>query len=301
MTSRPLPAPAHVKDAIGSCPKVPGEGAGGPTAPLLRRSFPDSANTNPACPVRRELQRHDGELFGDGRVPGSTGARFAAFALGFVLLSFHRSSFTPIPSLPAGWGDEQRGEEQGQAPRPAPRTVWLTPPCGPTACSGPLCGSHLPPPRPPLPSPRTEMLCCLGFQLLNQTALAEHCLSTSPAGGSVLLSPDERPELLPSLLLGCLCDPRGLERGHEESLTLISISVMVTQCESCFVSETSGLNHIRCACLAAVGRPQGAVSGPHAGRRGLGPVVGEGYRAPLSDPLHVTGLFLPRQNPACQS
>lgn len=169
-------------------------------------------------------------------------------------------------------------EARNRARLPAPRTVWLTPPCGPTACSGPLCGSHLPPPRPPLPSPRTEVLCCLGFRLLNQTALAEHCLSTPPAGGSVLLPPDERPELLPSLLLGCLCDPRGLERGHEESLTLISISVMVTQCESCFVSETSGLNpHPLCLpgrCGAAAGSSVRTTRGePRAGPRRPGKAI----------------------------
>lgn len=37
------------------------------------------------------------------------------------------------------------------------------------------------------------------------------------------------------------------------------------------------------------------------GDAGWAPSSGEGYRAPLSDPLHITGLFLPRQNPACQS
>lgn len=126
MTSRPLPAPAHVKDAIGSCPKVPGEGAGGPTAPLLRRSFPDSANTNPACPVRRELQRHDGELFGDGRVPGSTGARFAAFALGFVLLSFHRSSLLRFPYFLQVRGTNREARNRARLPAP-PRALCGSP------------------------------------------------------------------------------------------------------------------------------------------------------------------------------
>lgn len=167
-------------------------------------------------------------------------------------------------------------EARNRARLPAPpRALHARPPCGPTVCSGPLCGFHLPPPRPPLSSPRTEVLCSLGFRLLNQTTSAEHCLSLSPAGGSLLLFPDKRPELLQSLLPGVCVTPEAWSRGH------MSVSWW-PNARAASSRRPPYSNPIGCACLACVWLAvRGERSGPLTGRHGLGPV----FRGRPSRPL----------------
>lgn len=142
---------------------------------------------------------------------------------------------------------------------------------------------------------------------MSQTMLAEPCLSMSPAGGSLLLVPDKRPELLRSLLPGCLCCPRGtkrpdaLSRGHEEPVTDMLVSWPPSGRDASF-RRPANSEPSRCAFLARA-RPavRGECPGLRAGRVGPCPSSTEGYCATWSDPLHLSSLFPPRQSPAGQS